>query len=640
MGGQLKVLFVEASEENVLPIVDELRRGGYDPDWKRVDTSEAMNAALEGESWDIVFSDYAAPHLSAIDALAVLTEKGLDLPFIIVSGRIGAEAAVAAVRAGAHDCIVKDNLEKLLPAVERELEDAESRRESARAEQVLRESEAKYRDLVENITDVLYVLDRTGKATFVSFAVGFFLGYIPSEIVGRPFSDFIHPEDRPRLKENFLKTISGQSQSNEYRVLTKSGEIRWVRASARPILESNRIVGVRGMLMDITDRKEAEEALRQSEQRYRSLVDNSLTGIYVTQDDMFRFANKRLKEMFGYTEKELFARPLLEFIHPDDREDVRQRGIQRYAGQPTPAYGKFRAITKSGDVRWIEVIATLVEFRGKPAILGNLSDITERKQAEDALRESEARYRRLSENLEETVKSKVAELKQAETLATIGRMVSTVAHEVRNPLQNIQIGVDTMRQEIGDHKELTEILEGIEYGVSLLNGIITELLDYSRPLRLRHSPVSIRDVVERALKTQARRLSGIDTNLELDGGDRRISVDAPKFSAVLVNLIANAAEAMPRGGELTIRSKLHGPAETGTLRLSVSDTGCGIGREYMERIEEPFFTTKITGTGLGLPICRKIIEAHGGSLTIRSEPEQGTTVEILLPQGGSQPTKS
>ena len=392
MGGQLKVLFVEASEENVLPIVDELRRGGYDPDWKRVDTSEAMNAALKGESWDIVFSDYATPHLGAIDALAVLKEKGLDLPFIIVSGRIGAEAAVAAVKAGAHDCIVKDKLEKLLPAVERELQDAESRRESARAEQVLRESEA--------------------------------------------------------------------------------------------------------------------------------------------------------------------------------------------------------------------------------------------------------RYRHLSESLEETVKNKVAELKQAETLATIGRMVSTVAHEVRNPLQNIQIGVDTMRQEIGDHKELAEILEGIDYGVSLLNGIITELLDYSRPLRLRHSPVSIRDVVERALKTQARRLSGIDTNLELDGGDRRISVDAPKFSAVLVNLIANAAEAMPRGGELTIRSKFHGPAETGTLRLSVSDTGCGIGREYMERIEEPFFTTKITGTGLGLPICRKIIEAHGGSLTIRSEPEQGTTVEILLPQGGSQPMKS
>src|SRR6185503_15467166 len=143
------VLFVEDEENDMLMVVRELRRGGYDLVYERVETSAAMRAALDQKQWDLIIADYTMPQFSAPAALTILQERGLDLPFIIVSGTIGEERAVAAMRAGAHDYIVKDHLARLIPAVARELRDAEARLARRHAEEALRESEARYRSLVE-----------------------------------------------------------------------------------------------------------------------------------------------------------------------------------------------------------------------------------------------------------------------------------------------------------------------------------------------------------------------------------------------------------------------------------------------------------------------------------------------------------
>jgi signal transduction histidine kinase len=253
------------------------------------------------------------------------------------------------------------------------------------------------------------------------------------------------------------------------------------------------------------------------------------------------------------------------------------------------------------------------------------------KQSEEALRKSEARYRGLSESLEETVKEKVAELRQAQRLAALGQMVSFVAHEIRNPLQNIRFGVDEIRKEIGEDETKLEILEDIESGVEMLNGTVRELLEYSRPVNLEYTLWPISDIVGQALDAAGHKLRNITTRLELESGDRKIYIDAHKIARVLVNLISNAAEAMPNGGNLTICSQFS--QSEGVLKLCVSDSGCGIDAENLERVQEPFFTTKAQGTGLGVPICKKIVEAHSGSLTITSKVNEGTTVEIMLPAG-------
>ncbi len=159
----LRVLIVEDSEDDVLLLLRELRRGGYDPAYERVDTPAAMHAALDRQVWDIVISDYSMPHFSGLAALTLVRERGLDLPFLLVSGTIGEDSAVAAMRAGAHDYLTKDNLTRLAPAIARELQEAEMRRARRRAEEQLRQAEARYRTLVERIPGSTYKKTRPAK---------------------------------------------------------------------------------------------------------------------------------------------------------------------------------------------------------------------------------------------------------------------------------------------------------------------------------------------------------------------------------------------------------------------------------------------------------------------------------------------
>ena len=237
----------------------------------------------------------------------------------------------------------------------------------------------------------------------------------------------------------------------------------------------------------------------------------------------------------------------------------------------------------------------------------------------------------LSRNLEESVRQKVKELQQAESLAAIGQMVSVVAHEIRNPLQNIQMGIGSIRKELEKDTETAEILEEIDHGVHLLNDIIKELLEYSRPVNLEYTTWRIRDIIKQAVSPLDDKLRNTQVHLKFEHEDREIAVDAAKMVRVFVNLITNAAESMPQGGDLRILSRFFEHNGTNMLKLSISDTGCGIDEKDLERIQQPFVTTKSKGTGLGISICKKIIEAHNGKMHITSKINEGTTVEILLP---------
>jgi PAS domain S-box-containing protein len=246
------------------------------------------------------------------------------------------------------------------------------------------------------------------------------------------------------------------------------------------------------------------------------------------------------------------------------------------------------------------------------------------------IKRSEARYRWLSEGLEVVVKKKVTELQQAKTLASIGQMVSIVAHEIRNPLQNIFMGVDSLKREIGDDPVKTEILAEIAHGVRLLNGIVRELLDYSKPVNLVYSFWSIGEIIGTSLSLLNEKLPRVELHEQVNDPQKVIFLDGEKISRVLVNLLNNAIEAMPDGGALGVSSEFGAFSGFG-LKISISDTGCGMDEQTLARIEEPFYTTKTQGTGLGVSICKKIVEAHGGSMNFRSEQNKGTTVDVYLP---------
>ena len=166
MGAPIRVLIVEDSEEDSLLMLRELKRGGYDPVHDRVETAKAMKAALKKQPWDLILCDYVMPRFSAPGALKTLKESGLDIPFIIVSGSIGEDTAVAAMKAGAHDYMMKNNLKRLVPAVEQELGEAEVRRKLKHSEKALQEAEKRYRQVVENATEIIYTIDEKGNFTY------------------------------------------------------------------------------------------------------------------------------------------------------------------------------------------------------------------------------------------------------------------------------------------------------------------------------------------------------------------------------------------------------------------------------------------------------------------------------------------
>jgi two-component system, cell cycle sensor histidine kinase and response regulator CckA len=270
MDSPLSVLVVEDSEDDLLLLLRELRRGGYALDYLRVETAAEMQAALDCQPWDIVIADYSLPTFSAPKALELLQGQQRDLPFIIVSGTIGEETAVAAMRAGAHDYLLKGQLARLVPAVERELREFQQRQQRRYAEQALRESEERFRQLAENITEsVFWISDpKALQMLYVSPAYERIWGGSCESLYANfmEWIEAIHPEDRQRIQTNFFEQSLLGNYDQEYRVIRPDSSICWIRDRGFPIKDHTgmpyRVVGV---AEDITSRKLTEAALRRTE---------------------------------------------------------------------------------------------------------------------------------------------------------------------------------------------------------------------------------------------------------------------------------------------------------------------------------------------------------------------------------------
>jgi len=262
----LRVLVIEDSADDADLLVLTLRRAGYDVAWERVETAAALRAALEHDRWDVVISDYNLPDLDIAGALWTLQESGRDLPFIIVSGAIGEDAAVAAMRAGAHDYFIKGHLARLAPAIEREIREAAGRRQRARTEVALRESEERLREFAEMLPEIVFEMDETLRVTFVNRQALEMTGYTEEEIAaGFDVTRFFVEGDRELVRDNVLRALQGQRlRSFEYTALRKDGSTFPVLARATAIIHGGRPVGIRGILFDISERKRAEAELLQA----------------------------------------------------------------------------------------------------------------------------------------------------------------------------------------------------------------------------------------------------------------------------------------------------------------------------------------------------------------------------------------
>jgi len=355
---------------------------------------------------------------------------------------------------------------------------------------------------------------------------------------------------------------------------------------------------------EVTERKQAEEALRDSEEMSRGMIESAAAGIYIVQEGKFRYVSPPLEEISGYTSDELIGTYSLDHIHPEDREMVRNKAIENLKGRSNTPH-EFRFIRKDGETIWaLEKIAS-IQYKGERATIGSLVDITERQQMQERLVRSEK-------------------------LAVLGQLGAGVSHELRNPLGAIKNAAYFLNMALEEPEpEVKETLEILEKEVATCERIISSLLDFARAKSPARRKVDINDVVQEALSRNSVP-ENVQVVSQLGGALPAIFADPDHLVQVFGNIMLNAVQAMPQGGRLVVKSEAPGP---GRVAVSVADTGAGIPEENLGKLFEPLFTTKAKGIGLGLALVKTMVEGHGGSIEVQSEVGQGTTFTVRLPLG-------
>jgi len=405
------VLLVEDSENDAMLLLRELGRGGYEPRYERVHTPEGMERALRaseagGEPFQVVISDYYMPRFRAPEALRLLRKLDPDVPFIVVSGKVGEDAAVEIMKAGADDYLTKENMSRLCPAIERELREADARKERERA---LSRSEDRFKRLVEQAADAIFVHGLEGNFVDVNRQACESLGRSREELLGMSVSDVEVGYEPGSLQKVWRQIASGQPRTLERTHRRKDGSTFPVELRVG-VFEGGERPLMLALARDISRRKEAEEKIREAEARYRTLVEQIPAVTYVQEPlesdnpKAITYMSPQYETMLGYpADAEMVDEEhWLRMLHPDDRERVIAEEIRTdETGEPFRI--EYRLISRDERVVWVRDEATLVrDDAGRPLYwLGVQYDITEQKRAVEELRQSEERFRVLSEEVVE-----------------------------------------------------------------------------------------------------------------------------------------------------------------------------------------------------------------------------------------------
>lgn len=369
---------------------------------------------------------------------------------------------------------------------------------------------------------------------------------------------------------------------------------------------------------EIDDRKRAQRALRESEEKYRLLVENAEDAIFIARDGFIIFSNSKTSAIIGYTVSELKQIPFLQMIHPEDRDMVMKRHIQRLEGKQPPSTYTFRVLNKNNDVLWVHLNAVLIQWEENPATLNFLRDITRQREIENRIQ-------------------------QAQKLEAMGILAGGIAHDFNNLLMGIQGRVSLMLADKDVHSDDFENLREIEDHIKSAAGLTRQMLGFARGGKYELNVVNMNDVLNQSMRMFGRTRKEVRMIQEFDQDIWSVEVDRSQIDQVFLNLYVNAWQAMAGGGEIRVRTQnemIDANMETTDqavrgryVKISVTDNGCGIEDAYIDKIFDPFFTTKDQGrgTGLGLASAYGIVRNHGGMISAESRLGRGTTFHIFLP---------
>jgi len=501
-------------------------------------------------------------------------------------------------------------------------------------EDALKESEEKFRAISGAAYDAIILADDEGKIIYWNPAAEGIFGYSGKEAFGNEVSRFIIPE---RFREAYQKGIEVSKKTGAGPFFDKTKEMTSIRKDGTEFpmelsMTAFQLKGrwhVLGLVKDITERKQMEGRIKESEERLRQLIEYAPDAIYVNDlNGDFVEGNRQAEEMTGYTKEEIIGKNMLEIgLLSEEYLPKAAEALEKNLRGEKTGPDEFELTKKDGSKVTVEISTFPVKRAGNVEILGIARDITERKQMQRKLEEYSQQLEQMVEKRTEQLKETQEQLVKAERLATIGQVAAMVGHDLRNPLTGIKGAayyLKTRPTSKTDRKAM-EMLELIEKDIEYSNKIITDLLEYSREIRLQPTETTPKSIIEETLS-----LLEIPNIIQVSNetqSEPRILVDIEKMNRVFVNLIKNAFDAMSNGGKLVIRST----RTNGNVEFAFTDTGVGIPKEQMEKVWTPFFTTKAKGMGLGLPICKRIVEAHKGQIFVESVVDVGTTFTVIVP---------
>jgi PAS domain S-box-containing protein len=390
MGKPLRVLMVEDSEDHALLLRHELNQGGYDLADERVETAKDMKAALDNQAWDLIISDYQMPSFRGLDALKLAQEQVPDVPFILVSGQIGEDKAVAAMKAGAHDYLSKDNLKRLVPAVERELREAESRRARKRTEDELKKSNRRIATILESITDGFYSLDQQWRFTYVNKKAELDLDKNQEELLGRSVWEVFPEAVDSAFYTQFHKAVREQV-SVELEAYYPPMD-KWLEVHAYPSTD-----GLSIYFKDISEAKRREEALLESEARFRSMADSAPVLLWIAGiDTLCTFFNQTWLDFTGRTLEQEMGNGWVEGVHVDDVRRCLDLYLSAFAARQAFTM-EYRLRRADGEYRWILDTGTprFTPDGNFAGYIGSCIDITTNKEAEVALQKYADQFQEL-----------------------------------------------------------------------------------------------------------------------------------------------------------------------------------------------------------------------------------------------------